>query len=289
MNKISKSKISLVLILSLFMLFLSGCSSTSAPKAEITENIQQTSAQTKDTDQSTGNVQINKSTGEQQEVKSPIQLIETQVTRVVDGDTIHAMVNGKDEAIRLIGVDTPETVKPNAPIEPYGPEASSFTKAQLTGKTIWIEMDVQERDKYGRMLAYVWTEQPTEINDTEIQAKMFNAKLLLDGYGQLLTIAPDVKYVDYFTKYQTESRENNKGLWGIPVTPVAPTVTKDNKNGSSIVTNTDSKYMGNSNSHKLHFSDCRWAEKTSPANRVYFNTREEAINAGYVPCKVCNP
>lgn len=198
------------------------------------------------------------------------------VTRVVDGDTIEVALNGKKETIRLIGVDTPETVKPNHPVEPYGKEASDFTKSRLGGKAVFIETDVQERDRYGRLLSYVWIEPPAEETDQEIRKKMFNAMLLLDGYAQILTVPPNVKYVDYFTTYQKEAREVNKGLWGISAGQAKP----DSKPKS---------YTGNANSKKLHYSDCKGALEISPSNRVSFAGREEAIKAGYEPCRTCKP
>ena len=272
---------------------LTGCSSTSTPGTSNTETKQPTTQgeQSKDVKAPDQPVQPNKpqSLQPESEAKAPVGLIKTTVTRVVDGDTIHARVNGKDEAIRLIGVDTPETVKPNTPVQPYGTEASSYTKAQLTGKTVWLEKDVQERDKYGRLLTYVWTEQPTQISDSEIRSKMFNARLMLDGYARLDTIPPDVKCADYFTQYQTEAREANKGLWGLSVTPTAPTTPKPSNLQDNKTISSNRKYVGNSNSHKFHYADCQWAEKISPSHIVNFNSRQDATNACYVPCKVCNP
>lgn len=79
------------------------------------------------------------------------------VTRAIDGDTIEVTLKGETESqtVRLIGIDTPETVHPNKEIEPYGKEASDFTKSKLEGKTVNLELDTQETDKYGRLLAYV--------------------------------------------------------------------------------------------------------------------------------------
>lgn len=145
-----------------------------------------------------------------------------RITRVVDGDTIHVALNGRDETVRLIGVDTPETVHPEKPVEPYGPEASAFTKSRLNGKTVYLEFDVQERDKYGRLLAYVWLDEPGEITD------VFNAVLLLEGYAQLLTVPPNVKYADHFVRYQREAREAGKGLWGLEVVTQNQTGAKTN-------------------------------------------------------------
>jgi micrococcal nuclease len=146
---------------------------------------------------------------------SAFQVIKAKVQRVVDGDTVVAIIEGKKERIRFIGVDTPETVKPRTPAEPFGRESSDFTKKALTGKTVWLEMDVSPRDKYKRLLAYVWLSPPEddEITEDEIREDMFNAVLLLGGYAQLMTIPPNVKYADSFTRFQTEAREQVRGLW----------------------------------------------------------------------------
>jgi endonuclease YncB( thermonuclease family) len=82
----------------------------------------------------------------------------TPVLRVVDGDTITLTINGIEENARLIGIDTPETKHPTRGVEPYGPEASAFTKELLQGKQVWIEFDVEERDRYRRPLVYVYFE-----------------------------------------------------------------------------------------------------------------------------------
>lgn len=130
-----------------------------------------------------------------------------EVLRVVDGDTIEIMFQGKKESVRLIGVDTPETVHPSKPVQPYGPEASAFTKDRLTGKRVGLEFDVEQRDRYGRLLAYVW------LGD-----QMFNEVLVKEGYAQIATFPPNVKYVDLFTRVQKEAREANRGLWGLGAT-----------------------------------------------------------------------
>ncbi|GAV24765.1 prophage LambdaCh01 nuclease domain-containing protein [Carboxydothermus islandicus] len=221
------------------------------------------------------NSQTNENTQQSsQDQQAPIPLIAAKVTKVVDGDTIYVRLpNGSEEKVRFIGVDTPESTIQN---EPYGNEASNYTKSKLAGKTVYLEKDVSERDKYGRLLRYIWLAKPKEISESEIRSKMFNAILLLGGYAQVATYPPDVKYVDFFTKFQQEAREAEKGLWGI-----SPTQEED----ISLAI----QYVGNKNSRKFHYEDCRWAKKIAPSNRVYFKSREAAINAGYVPCKVCNP
>ncbi len=128
-----------------------------------------------------------------------------QVTRVVDGDTIVVHMAGAEKKVRLIGVDTPESVHPDETRNvPYGKIASEFTRQQLEGQQVYLEYDVAETDKYGRILAYVW------LND-----KMFNKTLLQEGHAMLATFPPNVRYVDDFTKLQSEARDADKGLWGM--------------------------------------------------------------------------
>ncbi len=150
-------------------------------------------------------------------------LYKARVIRVIDGDTaiFTLMLDDgkiyKDERTRFTGVNTPETVHPNKPVEYYGKEASDFTKSQLKPDMIvWLQTDVGARDRYGRLLAYVWTSEPSEkdLNDEKaIRKKMFNARLLLDGYAQTSSIQPNTRYSEVFAKFQREARENNKGLW----------------------------------------------------------------------------
>ena len=146
-----------------------------------------------------------------------------KVERVVDGDTMIVSFIFDDgskylkERVRFLGVNTPETVHPNKPVEYYGKEASNFTKSELTDKTLWLQTDVEVKDRYGRMLAYVWLKEPSkkDLDDEEaIRENMFNAKLLLDGYAQLMTVQPNSRYSNLFVHFQREARQENKGLWG---------------------------------------------------------------------------
>ena len=120
-------------------------------------------------------------------------------TRVVDGDTI-VLNNG--EIVRLIGVDTPEIKHPRKPVEYYGKEASAFTKRMLEGKEVRLEYDWQQRDKYGRLLAYVYLTDGTFLN----------AEIVKQGYGYAYTKFP-FKYLEQFKQYEKEARENKRGLW----------------------------------------------------------------------------
>lgn len=128
-----------------------------------------------------------------------------KVVRVVDGDTLIIDYNGTEERVRLIGVDTPESVHPDKEKNTeFGTTASNFSKDLLTDKYVKIELDVQERDQYGRLLAYIY------LDDV-----MVNKLLLQEGYAKVATYPPNVKYVDDFTAIQEEARNNKKGLWGL--------------------------------------------------------------------------
>ncbi|WP_248926467.1 thermonuclease family protein [Paenibacillus hamazuiensis] len=125
-----------------------------------------------------------------------------EVKRVVDGDTFETK-NG--EKVRLIGVNTPETVKPNSPVEKFGKEASDFTKKQLTGKTVYMFKDTGDTDKYGRLLRYVFLQGETT---------MFNEVLVREGYANTMSVPPNVMFQDKFVKLEREARSGKKGLWG---------------------------------------------------------------------------
>jgi micrococcal nuclease len=126
------------------------------------------------------------------------------IKKFVDGDTFW-VDDGSEKGlkIRLIGVNTPETVHPQKPVEFYGIEAANYIKEILDGKKVRLEFDVAEKDKYGRTLAYVFLKDGTFIN----------AELLKNGYGSVMTIPPNVKYAEYFVELEREARENNRGLW----------------------------------------------------------------------------
>lgn len=129
---------------------------------------------------------------------------EYEVISVTDGDTFEINYNGTKEKVRLIGVDTPESVHPNSKKNnEYGKQASNYTKNLLERKVVKLEFDVSSRDKYGRLLAYVYLE----------NGEMLNKKLLKEGYAQVATYPPNVKYVEDFKTIQKEARENKVGFW----------------------------------------------------------------------------
>jgi len=121
------------------------------------------------------------------------------VKRVIDGDTI---VLSNNERVRYIGINTPEVSHPKKPVEWMGREATAFNKKLVEHKYVRLEYDVDLRDKYGRLLAYVF------VDNTHV-----NAELVRMGYAQVYTVPPNVKYTDLFLSIQREARQAKKGLW----------------------------------------------------------------------------
>ena len=131
------------------------------------------------------------------------------VVEVVDGDTIDVRIRGRHERVRLIGIDTPETRKPNAPIECYGPEASAFTAAMLpVGTEVRIERDTVGRDDYGRLLGYV------HLLDAEGRPGTFvNLEIVRQGYATPLTIEPNSTFSPDFAAAARSAEAAELGLW----------------------------------------------------------------------------
>ena len=128
------------------------------------------------------------------------------VVRVVDGDTVQVDIAGRREKVRLIGIDTPETVKPDTPVQCFGPEASAFTKQLLPeGTAVRIERDVEARDDYGRLLGYVYR---------TADGLFVNLEIVAQGYAALLTFPPNVAHVDEFVAAARAAERANLGLWG---------------------------------------------------------------------------
>lgn len=136
------------------------------------------------------------------------------VTRIVDGDTIIVEVTGRrggpgagdagvgEHRVRLIGIDTPESVDPRSPVECFGTEASDAAKALLEGAEVRMVKDVSETDRFDRLVRYVY-----------IGAEMANARLVVNGYATAFTYPPDVRHSDLFVELEREARDADRGLW----------------------------------------------------------------------------
>ncbi len=137
------------------------------------------------------------------------------VVRVIDGDTVEVRITDRVDgpgagratlnrifSVRLIGIDTPESVKPGSPIECFGKEASAATTALLEGQRVRLVKDVEETDAYGRLLRYVY-----------LEAEMANARLVINGYAHAYTYPPDVRHSSLLQELEREAREAERGLW----------------------------------------------------------------------------
>ena len=128
-----------------------------------------------------------------------------KVTKVTDGDTLHILINGIDEKVRLIGINTPETVDPRKSVECFGKEAAKRMEELAGGKIVYLEYDSTQsaRDTYGRILAYVYLE----------DGEMINRKMIAEGYAYEYTYLTPYKYQKEFRELQTFARISHYGLW----------------------------------------------------------------------------
>lgn len=132
--------------------------------------------------------------------------LEATVMKIVDGDTITVQLNGKKETIRMLLIDTPETHHPHKPVQPFGQEASQYAEQILSNSKVTLEIGTTKRDKYGRMLAYVYKD-----------GKMYNELIVKEGLARVAYVfPPNDKYVDTLKETEATAKEQNLGIWSIP-------------------------------------------------------------------------
>lgn len=181
------------------------------------------------------------------------------VSDTVDGDRIQVGRGWKRTTVRLIGVDTPETVHPDKPVEYFGSEASEFTKRSLKGKWVRLEFESSGQiDAYERLLAYVLLEDGT----------LFNRELIRQGYARAYTRF-SFRYQEDFRLAQGEARETGRGLWQ-----------RQQREGRTFAPSR-ATILGNRRSKVYHVLGPGDAIPVSEENRVRFQTEEEAIQAGF--------
>jgi micrococcal nuclease len=127
-----------------------------------------------------------------------------RVVRVVDGDTIKVALPSGEERVRYIGIDTPESVKPGSPVECFAKRASAFNERLVAGERVRLVRDVEERDRYGRLLAYVYRER---------DGLFVNAELVRRGYATVATFPPNVAHERDFKRLANRARLSGRGLW----------------------------------------------------------------------------
>lgn len=172
------------------------------------------------------------------------------VKEVIDGDTI---VLQSGEHVRYIGIDTPEKD------QPFYQRAKELNQKLVEGKEIRIEFDVQRKDKYGRLLAYVY------VGETFV-----NAELVRNGLANLYTVPPNVKHSDYFLKLQSEAKEKKLGIWSEAKKP-------------------EKNYLARKGSKRFHRPSCTVILSAPRKDLIIFRTKDKALKQGYSSCKICQP
>jgi micrococcal nuclease len=125
------------------------------------------------------------------------------VTRAIDGDTIEARFGGREQDVRYIGIDTPETVKPGTPVQCFGPRASALNHRLVEGRRVRLVFGVERRDAYGRLLAYAY-----------LGRRFVNAILARRGLARSLTIPPNDRFAPLFRRLELRAARAGRGLWG---------------------------------------------------------------------------
>lgn len=181
-------------------------------------------------------------------------LEQVTVTRVVDGDTI---VIDSGEKVRMILINSPESVhRDKSKNTPFGKKASEYTTEKLLDQTIYLEKDVSDTDRYGRLLRYIYLEDGT----------FYNELMVKEGYAQTATFPPDTKHLEIIQAAETHAREESLGLW-------------EDQTG---------EWVGSKNSTKYHKKDCYHVKSIKPSNLIYFKNIDDATTQGYEPCKKCH-
>ncbi len=194
------------------------------------------------------------------------------VIRVVDGDTISILYQGKTEKIRLLNVDTPESVHPDPSRNtPLGKKASSYTRSRLSGKRVALEFEDRKRGKYGRLLAYV-------ILDNE----NFNLELVRKGWSPYYTkYGTSPSYHSQFTSAQEEARSRGVNVWHEDHLSAPKKKTAQTRIAAV------GNVQGNTKSMVFHTPTCRYFNCKHCTRS--FSSRDDAFRAGFSPCGICRP
>lgn len=185
---------------------------------------------------------------------------EAKVSRVVDGDT--AVLEG-GARVRFLGIDAPEMERDGRPAEYLAHQSKEYVADLIQGKTVRLEYDRERYDRYGRLLAYLFLP----------DGAMVNLAVVRQGLARVYSQAPNVRYQETLNAAQQEAMAAGRGLWQKPLAQQQ----------------TETHYLGNKNSLRLHRPNCPMAARMARANRVRFTSLQEAYSQGYSPCRSCKP
>ncbi|SFJ67131.1 micrococcal nuclease [Halobacillus dabanensis] len=194
-------------LFTLLFFFLVGCTTEDRVNEEIetkeqTEEHQETDQQEHEMEKSEAPSEVEASKGDNPTEQEKVR---AKVTNVVDGDTIDIQLKGKEERVRLLLVDTPETIHPSKPVQPFGPEASNYAKEVLLDEEVRVEYDGPKRDHYDRILAYIW-----------VDGKNFNQQLLEKGLARYAYVYdPPYTHAEAMSEAESRAKQQDKGIWSI--------------------------------------------------------------------------
>ncbi|MET3729105.1 micrococcal nuclease [Fictibacillus halophilus] len=198
--------------------------------------------------------------------------IPVKVEKVIDGDTIKVRVDGKLETVRFLLVDTPESVHPSKPVQPFSKEASTYTLDMLEGADVQLELGIGERDKYGRLLAYVYAD-----------GQSVQENLLKKGLARVAYVfEPNTKYVDQYERIQKQAQKDSVGIWSIENYVQEEGYVSDDVEQPEQAINKECKIKGNisSSGDKIyHLESGRYYKMTKPEK--WFCTEKEAMDSGF--------
>jgi len=213
-----------------------------------------------------------------------------KVLRVVDGDTIDIEYHGKKERVRLLCVNTPESVHPDKKQNiPMGKVASQYAKDRLSGRSVSLEFETRKRGNYGRLLAYVF-----------VDGHNFNLELVRQGLSPYYTkYGFSGKYDQQFRQAEKIARKEGLNIWGDPELTQKYLRLKskwgqyrsENQSSGPVyrTQNKEWSFVASRKSKVFHRPGCRYARKISPTNLIGYKVRDEAIQDDRRPCKVCKP
>lgn len=290
LHKIDKLKSILLSSALAISILFTGCSNADQNKIESQTQIKDSiSTNTQETNQS--NDSSYKESSASKEV--PTGSVKATIERVVDGDTMKLKLDesGETVTLRLLLVDTPESVKKGVDPQPYSVEASNFAKETLaSGDTVYIEYDEGDKtDKYDRHLGYLWF-----YSNEDSKWLMFNEELIAEGYARVGYVYSQRRHLEDFNKAQDYAKSNNLNIWSVPgyVTSKGYDVDAYNANKGSSSSNASSADKNSSNivyanggsstSNKYHSSSD--AHNMKGAVKM---SEDEAKAQGYVPCGLC--
>ncbi|GGE72668.1 thermonuclease family protein [Priestia taiwanensis] len=202
------------------------------------------------------------------------RMVKATVVKNIDGDTIKVKLeNGKEENVRFLLIDTPETKHPKLGVQPFGPEASAFVKRMApVGKEVTLEFDVSDREKYGRLLAYIW-----------VDGQMLNRMIVEQGLARVGYIyAPNTKYVDYLKETQTKAQQAKRGIWSIE-----DYATDKGYNASKVTSNT--AIASTPSTKQEPKQEVKPKSEPKQNNNVYYKNCAAAKAAGAAPVHKGDP